>query len=50
MPDLVLAKYYDPKAERQRLLVHDYQQTQNLIAYNFPLNHANMPLLQSTNA
>ena len=29
MPDWVLAKYYDPEAERQRLLVHDYQQTEN---------------------
>ena len=28
IPDWVLAKYFDPKAERQRLLVHDYQQTE----------------------
>ena len=28
MPDWVLDKYFDPKAERQRLLVHDYQQTE----------------------
>ena len=28
MPDWVLAKYFDPEAERQRLLVHDYQQTE----------------------
>ena len=27
MPDWVLAKYFDPEAETQRLLVHDYQQT-----------------------
>ena len=29
MPDWVLAKYFNPEAERQRLLVHDYQQTEN---------------------
>ena len=29
MSDWVLAKYFDPDAERQRLLVHDYQQTEN---------------------
>lgn len=29
MPDWVLAKYFEPEAERQRLLVHDYQQTEN---------------------
>ena len=29
MPDWVVAKYFDPEAERQRLLVHDYQQTEN---------------------
>ena len=29
MPDWVLAKYFDPEAERQRLLIHDYQQTEN---------------------
>ena len=28
MPYWVLVKYFDPKAERQRLLVHDYQQTE----------------------
>ena len=28
MPDWVVAKYFDPEAERQRLLVHDYQQTE----------------------
>ncbi len=28
MPDWVTAKYFDPAAERQRLLVHDYQQTE----------------------
>ena len=28
MPDWVLAKYLDPEAETQRLLVHDYQQTE----------------------
>ena len=28
MPDWVLAKYFDPEAETQRLLVHDYQQTE----------------------
>lgn len=28
MPDWVLAKYFDPEAERQRLLLHDYQQTE----------------------
>ena len=28
MPDWVLAQYFDPKAERQQLLVHDYQQTE----------------------
>ena len=28
MPDWVVAKYFDPKAERQRLAVHDYQQTE----------------------
>ena len=27
MPDWALAKYFDPEAERQRLLVYDYQQT-----------------------
>ncbi len=29
MPDWVVAKYFDPEEERQRLLVHDYQQTEN---------------------
>ena len=29
MPDWVVAKYFDPEVERQRLLVHDYQQTEN---------------------
>ena len=29
MPDWVLVKYFNPEAERQRLLVHDYQQTEN---------------------
>ena len=29
MPDWIVAKYFDPEAERQRLLVHDYQQTEN---------------------
>ena len=28
MPDWVTAKYFDPEAERQRLLIHDYQQTE----------------------
>ena len=28
MPDWVVAKYFDPECERQRLLVHDYQQTE----------------------
>ena len=28
MPDWVLAKYFDPEAERHRLLIHDYQQTE----------------------
>ena len=28
MPDWVLAKYFNPQTERQRLLVHDYQQTE----------------------
>ena len=28
MSDWVLAKYFDPEAETQRLLVHDYQQTE----------------------
>ena len=28
MPDLVTAQYFDQVAERQRLLVHDYQQTE----------------------
>ena len=28
MPDWVLAKYFDPEAERHRLLLHDYQQTE----------------------
>jgi hypothetical protein len=27
MPDWVVSKYFDPEAERHRLLVHDYQQT-----------------------
>ena len=30
MPAWVVAKYFDPEEERQRLLVHDYQQTENL--------------------
>jgi hypothetical protein len=29
LPDWVVAKSFDPEAERQRLLVHDYQQTEN---------------------
>ena len=29
MPDWVVAKYFDPETERQRLLVHDCQQTEN---------------------
>ena len=29
MPSWALAKYFDPEAERQRLLIHDYQQTEN---------------------
>ena len=28
MPDLVLAKYFNPQAERQPLLLHEYQQTE----------------------
>lgn len=28
MPDWVLAKYFNPEAERQRLFLHDYQQTE----------------------
>ena len=28
MPDWVLAKYFNPQAERQRLLLHEYQQTE----------------------
>ena len=28
MPDWIVAKYFDPEAERQRLLIHDYQQTE----------------------
>ena len=28
MPDWVVAKYFDPEAERHRLLIHDYQQTE----------------------
>ena len=28
MPDWVLAKYFDPEAERHRLLLHEYQQTE----------------------
>ena len=29
MPDWVVAKYFDPEAERHRLLTRDYQQTGN---------------------
>ncbi len=29
MPDWVVAKYFDLEEERQRLLVHDYQQAEN---------------------
>ena len=29
MPSWALAKYFDPEAERQRLLIHNYQQTEN---------------------
>ena len=28
MPDWVISKYFDPEAERHRLLLHDYQQTE----------------------
>ena len=28
MPDWIVANYFDPQAERQRLLIHDYQQTE----------------------
>ena len=28
MADWVIAKYFDPEAERQRLAIHDYQQTE----------------------
>jgi hypothetical protein len=28
MPDWVVAKYFSPESERQRLVVHDYQQTE----------------------
>ena len=28
MPDWVVAKYFDPEAERHRLAIHDYQQTE----------------------
>lgn len=28
MPDWVVAKYFEPEAQRHRLLVHDYQQTE----------------------
>jgi hypothetical protein len=28
MPDWVVAKYFDPETERQRLAIHDYQQTE----------------------
>ena len=33
MPDWVVAKYFDPEAERHRLLTHDYQQTGTLVTY-----------------
>ena len=29
MPSWALSKYFGPEAERQRLLIHDYQQTEN---------------------
>eukprot|EP00112_Aurelia_sp_Birch-Aquarium-sp1_P011254 Seg2367.2 transcript_id=Seg2367.2/GoldUCD/mRNA.D3Y31 product="NIF3-like protein 1" protein_id=Seg2367.2/GoldUCD/D3Y31 len=28
MPDWIVAKYFDPASERQRLVIHDYQQTE----------------------
>ena len=28
MPDWVVAKYFSPESERQRLVTHDYQQTE----------------------
>ena len=28
MPDWVVAKYFDPKEEKQRIAIHDYQQTE----------------------
>ena len=28
MPDWVVAKYFDPEAEKQRVAIHDYQQTE----------------------
>ena len=28
MPDCIIAKYFDPDAERHRLLLHDYLQTE----------------------
>ena len=28
MPNWVVAKYFSPECERQRLVVHDYQQTE----------------------
>ena len=34
MPDWVVAKYFDPEVERQRLLIHDYQQTEILSMRN----------------
>jgi hypothetical protein len=28
MPDWVVAKYFDPEAEKKRVAIHDYQQTE----------------------
>ena len=28
MPDWVVAKYFDPEEEKQRIAIHDYQQTE----------------------
>ncbi len=48
MPDWVLAKYSDPEAERHRLLLHDYQETEiqemRSIKTTTLINSLHMPL------
>ena len=48
MPDWVVPKYFDPEAERHRLLTHDFQQTEiqqiRCMQNTKPVNSIELPL------